>query len=332
MIAGGAQRNHADMVSIMQNWTESPERATSIGILIFDRFSNLCLANCIEPLRAANSFARTRAYRWQFCSLDGGPVRSSSGMSVTPDSALADLARVDLLMILSSYDHLSHDSPMTRRALRRAAGRAQQVAGFDSAPWLMASAGLLQGRRATLHTDLHTAFSERFLDVTLLDAPVVEDGDRITCAGARAAFDLSRRLVVRDLGQAAGVDLDALFLTGRPQPGTAHPMPGDALIGRAIALMRASLETPRPVCDIAAQLGVTQRTLARRCQVALGTSPGAVYRHLRLSAARQMVEGSVLPVSEIALLSGYEDPAALTRAFRRRFGTTPQALRRENVT
>ncbi|MEC3860583.1 helix-turn-helix domain-containing protein [Mesobacterium sp. TK19101] len=313
----------------MPKWTESPARETSIAVLIFDRFSNLCLANCIEPLRAANSFARNPAYLWQFASLDGGPVRSSSGMSVTPDSPLEDLPRVDLLMILSSYDHLRHDSPRTRRALRRAAGRAKQVAGFDSAPWLMASAGLLQGRRATLHTELYTAFSERFLDVTLLDDPVVEDGDRITCAGAQAAFDLSRRFVVRDLGQAAGVDLDALFLTGRPQHTSARAMPGDAMVGRAIALMRSSLDTPRPLSEIAAQLGVTQRTLARRCQAALGTSPGTLYRHLRLSAARQMVEGGMLPVSEIALLSGYEDPAALTRAFRRRFCTTPQALRRE---
>lgn len=256
-------------------------------------------------------------------------IKSSSGLTLVPDTALAESGPCDLLMVLSSYGHLSLDTPAVRRALARAATRAKTVAGFDAAPWLMASAGLLSGRRATLHGDLRPAFAERFLDVLLEETPLVQDGNRITCAGALAAYDFARARVVQDLGQAAGLDLDALFLAhDRPAAGQPPaPVRRDPLVGQAMAKMRAALETPLSLEQISDALKVTPRTLTRRCLASLGASPGTVYRHMRLSAALQMVQDTRMPVSEIALRCGYEDPTALTRAFRKRFGLSPRGMR-----
>ena len=313
----------------MPIWTESPETPREIAVLLFDRFSNLCLAHCLEPLRAANAHAARPAYRWRVYSPDGAPVCSSSGLRLTPDAALPALGRADLLMILCSYGHAEADTAATRRLLRQAAGRAGTVAGYDAGPWLMASAGLLDGRRATLHDTLRDGFAERFHAVTLVPAPHVEDGNRVTCAGALAAYDLSRAWLTRDLGTSAAVDIDTLFLGVRPGP--ALPMRGDVLVTQLAARMRARLEDPEPLADLAAALGVTPRTLDRRCRAALGVGPGQLYLHLRLSAARQMLEGSGLPVAEIALRCGYQDPAAFARAVRRRFGQSPSQLRRAPV-
>ncbi|KMK67295.1 GlxA family transcriptional regulator [Puniceibacterium sp. IMCC21224] len=310
----------------MPKQTEPTTRPIKIAFLLFDRFSNLCLANCLEPMRAANTFAPHPAYRWRFLTPDGAPVRSSSGLTVSPDCSVAGMTPVDRLFIVASYDHLAHDTPATRRLLARAAGQSQLVAGLDAGAWLMASAGLLHGRQATIHWDLLDAFSERFLQVNVIRAPHLRDGDRLTCAGAMAAFDMTHNMIRTDLGPAIALDVEGLFLTDRP---TLQPAPkrGDALVRRALDMMRTELETPLTLGVLARRVGTTPRTLTRRCQAALGLTPGVLYRHIRLSAARQMVEGSSSSIAEIALRCGYEDPAALTRAFRLRFGCAPRQMR-----
>ncbi|WP_072779310.1 GlxA family transcriptional regulator [Marivita hallyeonensis] len=309
----------------MQTLPESTPPLRRIAVLLLDRFSNLALSNAIEPFRAANEFIAQPGYAWSFLSLDGGPVTSSSGLSVLPHRALEKMGPVDRLYVVASYGHLTHDTPNLRRALARAARRANQVIGLDSGPWLMASAGLLSGRRATLHWDLLQAFSERFLDVEADHALWVEDGTRITCAGATATLDLSRHLISRDLGPAVAMDVTSLFTA--PQPVDAGPTTGDTLVHRAMRVMRGTLEDPLPLPALARRLGTSPRTLSRRCQDSLGLTPGQLYRHLRLSAARRMVESSGLSVSEIAVRCGYEDPTALTRAFRARFGAAPRTFR-----
>lgn len=313
----------------MPIWTKSYPQPVKITVLLTERYSNLCLAQCLEPLRAANAFAARQVYDWRICGLTDQSIKSSSGLTLMPDGTLDDSGTCDLLMVLSSYGHLSLDTPQVRRALARAATRAKTVVGFDAAPWLLASAGLLAGRRATLHADLRPAFAERFLDVTLEETALVQDGNRITCAGALAAYDFARARVVQDLGQAAGLDLDALFLAhDRPMAGQPPaPLRRDPLVNQAMAVMRGALETPLSLNQISATLKVTPRTLTRRCFASLGASPGTVYRHMRLSAALQLVQDTCMPVSEVALRCGYEDPTALTRAFRKRFGRSPRDMR-----
>lgn len=320
------------MVSYMQIWTKSTHAPINIAVLLYPRFSNLCLANCLEPLRAANGFAGRDVYRWRFLSPEGSPPRSSSGLLVQPDGALGEISECDYLFVLSSYDQVAHDTTAHRQALRRAAGKAANVVGFDTGAWLMAAAGLLRGRRATVHWDLLEPFEERFLDTTALRESWVADGPMITCAGAMAAFELTRAMVREHLGASMAVDVDGLFLTDRPQSAPQpqpEPRRADPLVRRALALMRANLETPLSMTALARALNTGPRTLARRFEDTLGKSPGAVYRHLRLSAAHQMVINGTLGISEIALRCGYENPAAMTRAFRSRFGAPPRALRRE---
>ncbi|KNG95526.1 GlxA family transcriptional regulator [Pseudaestuariivita atlantica] len=310
----------------MQEWTKPADEATSVAFVLFDRFSNLCLANCLEPLRAANTLAGRDVFAWRFYSPDGAAVRSSSELPVLPDAALADMPRVDLMVVLASYDHLRHDTPQTRRLLNAAARRAKVVVGHDAGPWLLAAAGVLAGHTATLHRDLIDPFAERFLDVTVLDDPVVRDRARLTSAGAMAAYDLTLDLVRDVCGAALTLDIEALFLSDAAPRGRQRE-PRDPVLARMLAEMRRTLGAPIPVADLAARLGLRTRTLDRRCRAGLGASPGQVYRHLRLSAGVQMITTTRLPLSEIALRCGYETPTAFTRAIRARFGATPRALR-----
>ncbi len=318
------------MVIFMPIWSNTHAAPQKIAILLFDRFSNLCLANCLEPMRAANTFAGRAAYEWRFYTPDGDLVRSSSDLPVMPDASIDQMPRCDTLIVMASYAHLRHDTGQTRRLLRAAAQRARVVIGFDSGTWLMASAGLLDGYQATLHADLHEAFSERFHEVDLQSSGHVIDRNRITCAGAMTAFGLMHRLIGGHLGQSIATDIEALFLA-KDAPAQPTLAARDPVVKRALAEMRAQLETPLSLAQLARRLGTSPKTLARRCEAAMGTSPGRIYQHIRLSAAHQMVTEGTASIAEIAVRCGYENPSALTRAFKARFGVPPQALRRSGV-
>ena len=313
----------------MQKLPKPPREPLKIAFLLVDRFSNLCLSNALEPLRAANSFAPLPTYTWQFYSLDGAPVRSSSGVAILPDNAIHELSYADRLYVIASYGHLENDTPATRRAMQIAARRSKAVFGLDTGAWLMAAAGLLKDRRATVHWDILDAFSERFLDVAVEQASWVADRDVLTCAGASATLDLSRHLIARDISPAVAMDVEALFTP--PARSDALPAVRDSLVARAARIMRKHIEVPLDINHLSQSLKTSPRTLSRRCQSALGMTPGQLYRHIRLTAARQLVEGSDASIAEIAVRCGYDDPTALTRAFRLRFGAPPTAFRQENL-
>lgn len=313
----------------MHKWTFSPKTPRRIALLLFDQFSNLCLANCLEPLRAANTLTGQAGYDWQILTPDGAPVQSSSGIEVLPHAALGEMGQVDYLFVLASYHHERHDTPQTRQRLRDAARKADVVIGLDAAPWLLASAGVLAGRRATIHWDLLDAFTERFLDIEVARARVLRDGACWTCAGAMSALDLTLELIAETLGIATRLDVEALFLHGDPPLGREEMHGDDPLVRRALSLMRDTVERPLDLAALASALSCQPRTLDRRCRARLGAPPGRVYRHLRLSTARKLLEDGGLPVAEVALRSGYENPAALARALRKHYGASPSELRRK---
>lgn len=297
------------------------------GVLLFDGFSNHCLANTVEPLRAANTLSGRTLYKWQFLALNAGPVTSSSGLQVSPHDRLGNVSG-DLLAVMPSYGFRDHGGWRTQASLRAAAQRFRIVAGMDTGSWLLAEAGLLDGHRATIHWEELTGFSERFPEVETCRERYVIDGDRITCSGAMAAFDLVMHLIGRDHGQALALEVAQLFMTrdsARSHMGGAGS--ASAFVNKALALMQEHLETPLPIPEIARRVGRSQKALESRMRADLGAGPAQVYRRLRLNLARKLVSETDLPIGEIALRAGYDDPSAMTRAFRAEFGTSPRAIR-----
>lgn len=312
----------------MQKWTNDLAAVQQVDILLFDEFSAHCLANTVEPMRAANTLAGRELYRWRFLSLSGARVVSSSGMEVTAHARLAE-CRGDMLAVMPSYNFLRHDGAETRRALRAAATRYREMTGFDTGPWLMAAAGLLQGRQATIHWDEINRLAEAFPEIEVQRSRYVLDGDRITCTGALAAFDLMLERIGAAHGQALRLEVAALFMStesGSPAPETM--LARTKVVARAVGLMQAHLEVPLPIPEIARRIGRPRKDLEARMKADLGATPATVYRRLRLIEARKLLLETDISVAEVAMRTGYEDPSALTRAFRAEFSTTPRALRK----
>ena len=318
----------------MPEWTKFDPAPREIEILLFDRFSNHCLANALEPFRAANTLANRQAYRWRLFTPDGSPAVSSSGLAVLPDAALGDAGAGGIALVVSSYGYRDLDGPATRRALRRIAAKSELVVGLDTGAWLMAAAGLLDRRRATIHWDVLDSFAETFLAVDAVKARFVTDGDRLTCGGATTAFELVLDLIGAQQGESLRLDVAALFMHELGAGPSFQRLRARRLSDksrttvRAITLMQERVEQPLAIAEIARTLGCTQKHLERRFGAEFGAAPAVVYRHLRLAAARRLVENSDLPIAEVALRCGYSNASAMTRAFTLEFGANPRALRR----
>ena len=304
----------------------------TVAVLLHDQFSMHCLANAIEPLRAANDLSGRSLYTWQFLTHGGGPVSSSSGLAVV-GSSLRDARAGDILMVVSSYDHEVYATPAHLAALRAVARKFETVIGMDTGSWLMAAAGLLAGRRATIHWDELTRFAERFPDTDVSGDRFVQDGPVITCGGATTTFDLVLELIGRRYGPALRLEVAALFMHGeRRDPADRLPrQSGSRLVDAAAALMRRHIEAPLSIPQIARSLGVTQSRLSSTCRRVLGLTASAAYRQIRMGEARRLLETTDMAVSEIAGRCGYDDAAAFARAYRMTQGISPRSTRSQST-
>lgn len=299
----------------------------NIDILLFDNFSNHCLANTVEPLRAANTLSRQKLYEWRYLTLDGKSAESSSGLKISPHDALGN-GRGDMLIVMPSYGVRDLDTRVTAQHLKKASCHYNTLAGFDTGSWLLARAGLLERHRATIHWEELSSFEEAFPNLEVLRERFVIDENRITCSGAMAAFDVIMHLIERDQGALLTIDVAQLLMTGEAARSYAiSPNSSGRMVDQALHVMQENLENPLTIIALARRVGASQKLLELRMRDQIKETPQAVYRRLRLNYAYKLVVDTDQSVSEIAGRCGYENASAMTRAFKAQFGLTPRNLR-----
>ncbi len=316
----------------MQKASRNMHKSQSIGLLLFEGFSNFCLANAVEPLRAANTLARADLYHWEFLGLHSETLMSSSGLPVSPQKLTAD-QRGDVLFVMPSYGHVAFATPQNARVLRAASNRFEMLVGLDTGAYLLAHAGLLDGRRATCHWDILSEAAEVFPQVDFTEDRFVIDGDRASCGGATTTLDLMLALIERDHGAPLALEVAALFMYGERDPLTdpRRLIPRNRQIRAAAALMRRHVEDPLTLSQVAKGVGLSLRGLEESFRTHAGLSPARLYRSIRLAEARRRMEQTRDSVAEVALRAGYKDATAMTRAFKTEFGITPSAARKAIV-
>lgn len=319
-----------------QNPTTPPPR--DFCFLLLPRFSNHCLANALEPLRAANMLSGKPLYQWQLTSVDGDAVTSSSGLEVRTPHRFADKTNSHVLFLLSSYDYRRQATPALTRLLKKKARDFRWIGGLDTGSYTLARAGLLNGYRATIHWQELDSFEETFPGVRTVADRFVIDRNRITAGGATTALELVLHLIGEEQGESLRRDVASLFIYDRPyrmgdpqRAATSSPVRAStSAVARAVAVMESNLEEPLEIGEVCRRANCTQRKLERRFRATLGKTPVAHYRDLRVAAARRMVCETDRLVAEIAVRTGFGSASALTRAFRQRYGDTPRRLRSSN--
>lgn len=305
----------------------------NVQILLFPGFSNMVLACALEPLRAVRDLM-PGGVSWQVLTLSDGPVRSSSGLSLTPDGPWQDAGKTDLLIVVSSYDYATQTGAVTNSGLRRMSRRSELTAGVDTGAWFMAAAGLLDRRRATIHWQTTAEFAEAFPRVETTHARYEKDGPCLSAGGAAATLDMMLDLIEERFGASVAFDVSTLFVHDAARHEAGHgpsrlDAKGSPALRTTVARMVDTIETPLPLGRLAREVAMSERTLTRLFTDELGMSPGKYYQSLRLSRARDLAASGQASVSEIALRTGFASAATLSRAFSAHFGQTLGQAKRQ---
>lgn len=301
-----------------------------LAILLIPQFTMIALSSVLEPLRIANRYIK-RPYRWTLFSVDGQPVADRNGLKVAVDGALGDLNKVGTLIVIA-------DVPASRRLERAVLPRLRQLArsgamigGIDTAPLLLARAGLLDDRTATAHWEVLEAFRERFLRVDVVARLYEIDRMRFTCAGGSAALDLMLKEIETRFGRQLALRVSEHCMHGRvrsaiePQREFAdgRQRTGSRL-ARAIHILEQENPARTPIGAVAEAIGVSRRQLHRIFADQLATSPNRFKLKLRLEQAHQLLINGGVSVTQAAMASGFKSRSHFSRAYHREFGRAPK--------
>ncbi len=308
-----------------------------ITFLVLADSSLMTVASSLEPLRAANRICGRELYRWQFVSSTHEPPQMTCGLPLATSGRFDPNQCGDVLIIIAGFNVLIHANPNLLSRVRRASRSSKRfIGGMESGSWVLAQAGLLNGRKATTHWEDFEDFSNRFPKVKMRTDRYVIDGRFFTTGGASPSFDFMLHLVRCRQGYTAALDVASVFIYDQSHAAAdAQPLVSlgdlnrqEPRVAKAIQLMEEHFEAPMRIVEIAKIIGVSTKTLEILFRTNVEMTPGAYYLSLRLSAVRRLLLDTRVSMTDIAIRTGFSSNAALSRAFRNHFGKSPQQFRR----
>jgi len=314
-----------------------PERAPlKVTFLVLSGSSLMCTASAIDPLRAANRIMGRTVFDWSTVSADGAPAVTTSGLPVAVSGRFDPAGRTDVLAVIGGFGARHNPDARLLSGIRRAARATRAYGGIEAGSWLVARAGLLEGRAATTHWEDMEDFAAAFPGTDVRPDRYVIDGPAFTAGGASPTFDLMLHLVRARHGMAVALDVASVFIYDQAKAATdAQPLVSlgrldgyDPRIAQAIRLMEAHIDRPLAIAAMARRIGITQRTLEMLFGASIGETPGAYFLRLRLNAAKRLVLDTKIPMTDIAGRCGFASAASFSRAFARAFGEPPGRFRR----
>jgi transcriptional regulator GlxA family with amidase domain len=313
-------------------------RTRDVVLVVFPGLQSLDLTGPMEVFDVANREAGGPAYRLQVASLDAGPVRTSSGLDVCAQVALRDLdGPIDTLVVVGgdgTYQAVVDDQLIAQVA--RLAPLARRVTSVCSGAFVLARAGLLDGRRATTHWTVCDLLADSFPQVEVDPDPIfVRDGDVYTSAGVTAGMDLALALVEDDLGRdvALAVARHLVLFLRRP----ANQSQFSAQLAAQMAdrdglrdAQRHVIDHPESDCSVAALARIaamSERHFARCFTEEVGVTPARFVERIRVETARRLLEDTDEGVEGIAARAGFGTAETMRRTFLRVLRTSPTAYR-----
>lgn len=311
-----------------------PSGTETIGFLLLPEYTIYGLISAIEALRVANQNSGRSLYQWRILSVDGAPVRASSGMMVTPDAGIAEVPSVPILIVSAGNRPTQYITRPLLTWLRRLALGGNTLGAIDTGAFTLAAAGLLDGYRITLHWEAIPLFREQFPGIDVVEQLFVIDRDRVTCAGGVAALDMLLHVMQLRHGYALAQVVANGFVhrirgageRQRRAPEDPEGADRDALLS-VIQRMEESLETPLSRTELARACGTSVRQLERVMRQRLRDSPVSYYLKVRLLAARNLLFYSDLRIQEIARACGFSSSQLFARSFRRQYRQAPREFR-----
>ncbi len=299
--------------------------------VLLDNFTMLCFSAALESLRIANRMAGREIYSWKIIGEGGDYINCSAGTGFKLDGDLDDLLRDDVVMVCGGIDVQVASTKRLLGWLRREARKGVPVAGLCTAAYTLAKAGLLDGKRATIHWENQDSFTEEFPDVELTKSVFVVDDKRLTTAGGTSSIDLMLKLIADDTDEQLAnavadqliyssirTDQDTQRLSVPTRIGVRHPK-----LSQVIQIMEQNIEEPISPSILAKDVGMSTRQLERLFRRYLNRSPKRYYMELRLQKARNLLMQTDMSVINVALACGFASPSHFSKCYRAHYDTTP---------
>ena len=305
-------------------------KALQIGVILIPDFSLMSFSSLTEPLRGANRTAGAQLYRWTNISVPGGVIQSSTGLAIPTEPLDASL-QFDIVVVCGGHSDKSYGDRKLNEYLRRMDRRKIRLGSVSTGSFVLAAAGLLDGRRCTTHWAYLDALRALCPRAEICDELYVADGRIFTCAGGLAAMDAMLDIIRTRQGAGFSSMVAENFVYGshrRPEDhqrmalrhrlGVTHP-----LLISAVALMEEYIEAPLRLPVIAGRAGLSSRRLERLFVRHLSCTPSQYYIRIRLDEARSLLRQTSMSVLEIAIRCGFNSTTHFSRTYRQRFGVLP---------
>lgn len=309
--------------------------ATTFGFLVNDGFPLLSLASSVESLRAANAVTGKELYRSVFLTTSGRDTLSSCRMLVRPDYDSFDNVSVDILVVCAGDSAIHFHDERVFAFLRRLARKGVRIGGLSGGTFVLARAGLLEGKRCTAHWDHVPALREQFPKLKLKQTLFEFDGQGFTCAGGNAALDMMNALIAADHGPAVARNAsewliqthirqaeDHQRMTVRQRFGLFHP-----LLIKALDRIEATVDEPVEREALADSVGLSLRQLERLFATHLHMTIHQYIVKLRIDRAKILIRQTSLPLGEIAIAAGFTNFSHFSRIYKQQIGVSPRETR-----
>ncbi|MEM9785010.1 MAG: helix-turn-helix domain-containing protein [Pseudomonadota bacterium] len=305
----------------------------TFDIFVAEGFVLTELAGVADVLRLTNRISAKQIFQWHYKSVSGGPIASSAGAAVDT-TALTSRPDADYLVALGNSDADLPALSLGASIMAYTSRQARVVLLSEAASRYIAETGE-DAARHTTHWENRTVLLERYGLFDTKSALAAETGAVITGAGMGATVDLMLTIASRHVSSAVMMTVSDVLLherirhhsTLQPFSGSSVPATGDATLDAAIALMQANIEFPLPISQIADETRLSKRSLERKFNRMLGTTPNGYYRELRLNKANNLLLNTDMRINEIGLACGF--PSGFTTIFRATFGMTPNTARKK---
>ena len=303
----------------------------SVSFVLLPKFTLLAFSSAIEPLRMANQLTGQVLFTWTTLSEDGSAVACSNGVPIMVDGAWPQARPEGIIFVCSGVEPEGTASVALGDWLRGLWRRGRVVGGLCTGAYALAAAGILGGRRFTMHWDNIDAFAENHPNLTPSRQVFCIDERVMTCAGGVAAADLMLKLIADRCGaELAQQVMNMCLLTQRRDEadqqtgslaarlGTRH----DKLLQAAIYL-EARIEEGFDLDACAAHLNLSRRQIERLFATHLGVTPVRYMNDLRLARGRALLAETDMKVTDVAVASGFASASHFSKSFRKKYGVSP---------
>lgn len=316
--------------------TSTGPRNRRVAAVAYDRISLFEFGIVVEVFARRRPELNVDWYDFRVCALERGPLRATGGLTIQPHGGLRGLKEAGTIVIPGWRDLDERPPDVLLNALRAAYARGTRLVTICSGVFVLAAAGLLDGRRATTHWRFAETLQRRYPEVRVEpDVLFVDEGQILTSAGSAAGLDLALHIVRADYGaEIANQVARRLVVPPQREGGQAQYIPAPVRndtangLARLLEWAQRRLHEPLDVERLADRAAMSSRTFARRFREETGTTPHQWVTHQRLIAAQRRLETTKESIDEVAEAVGLRTAATLRLHFRDMLGTTPTAYRR----